>query len=184
MKQIMLLVKSTVEEFVKNKKTPCIKNFYCICDDIEFTGIHLTDTIFYEQNKYGLYISLYKENKLRARSGVIFPSKKDLAQEAVFQSIAVCSKCVQYKILEVSELKNLEYRIDLIYSPKKILSVDNPLYDEKTDTLYIQKNYRSALILPDECKDKKEAFYTALKNADINKDEDAEIYCFKTDTIF
>jgi len=131
------LAKQTIDFYLKHFKTPKI-------DELKIEDNSLLE------NKWSVFITIYKKWEIRWASGNIKEIKDTLAEEIIENTIWAISKDSRFKPVKLDEAKDLKIRIDVIVN-RKILQDKEILQIDPTKfwVLVIKKDYNSmATILP------------------------------------
>jgi len=138
------------------------------------------------QNRYGLFVSIHKNNQLRGCIGYIKPYKKlyesliDLAYSAAFRDS-------RFKQVEAFEVESILIEISIL-SPLSVIS-DIDDIEIGRHGLYIQHPYGSGLLLPQVATknnwNKKTFLEETYRKAGISKEDlknkQAKIYSFEAE---
>ena len=95
----------------------------------------------------GAFVSLHKDGELRGCIGTIFPTTKNLAEEILQNAISACSRDPRFSPVEISELDEIVYSVDVLGEPEKIFSEKD--LDVKKYGVIVENNGRRGLLLPD-----------------------------------
>jgi AmmeMemoRadiSam system protein A len=95
----------------------------------------------------GVFVSLHKDGELRGCIGTIAPMQKDVAHEILHNAIGASSQDPRFSPVEVSELKSLEYHVDVLESPEPIDGEDE--LDPRIYGVIVTLGNRRGLLLPD-----------------------------------
>lgn len=131
------IAKQTIDFYFKNFKTPKIEK------------LNIDDSSLLE-NKWSIFVTIYKSWEIRWSSWNIKEIKTNLAEEVIENTIWAISKDSRFKAIKLNEAKNLKIRIDKItdrkvLQDKEIMQID----PTKSWILAIKKDYESmAVILP------------------------------------
>ena len=90
----------------------------------------------------GAFVSLHKDNKLRGCIGTIFPTT-----EILQNAISACSRDPRFSPVEISELDDIVYSVDILGEPERIFSEKD--LDVKKYGVIVENNGRRGLLLPD-----------------------------------
>jgi len=131
------IAKQTIDFYLKNFKTPKTEE------------LNIEDKTLLE-NKWSIFVTIYKKWEIRWASGNIKEISENLAEEIIKNTITATSKDSRFKPIKLNEVKDLKIRIDTITNrtilwDNEILQVD-PV---KSWVLVIKKDYSlMAVILP------------------------------------
>ena len=95
----------------------------------------------------GVFVSLHKDGNLRGCIGTIFPTQKNIAEEILQNAISACSRDPRFSPVEISELEEIIYSVDILSEPEKVFSEKD--LDVKKFGVIVENNGRQGLLLPD-----------------------------------
>lgn len=95
----------------------------------------------------GAFVSLHKDGELRGCIGTIFPTTKNIAEEILQNAISACSRDPRFSPVEISELDEIVYSVDVLGEPEKIFSEKD--LDVKKYGVIVENSGRRGLLLPD-----------------------------------
>lgn len=95
----------------------------------------------------GAFVSLHKEGNLRGCIGTIMATRNNLAEEILQNAISACSQDPRFNPVEVDELDDIEYSVDVLGEPERIFSVKD--LDVKKYGVIVENGGRRGLLLPD-----------------------------------
>jgi len=124
------------------------------------------------QKRAGVFVSIKKNGHLRGCIGTIVPTRKNIAEEIIYNAISAGTQDPRFEPVSGSELDSLVYSVDVLSDPEPISSMEE--LDVKRFGVIVRKGYRSGLLLPDlEGVDTPaQQVSIALQKAGINPDED------------
>jgi MEMO1 family protein len=159
---LVKLAKDTVETYVKQKKV--------------YKPTVLTPEM---RSQAGVFVCIKKEGDLRGCIGTFEPTQDNIAQEIVTNAISTASRDPRFEPVEASELKDLEYTVDVLTEPEAIKSKDQ--LDPKRYGVIVESGWRRGLLLPDlEGVDSVESqLDIARQKAGIDADEKVKLYRFE-----
>lgn len=112
------IAKATVEQVARYKRIPFVRQGLIICDEEHFAGWRLQEYFAEEEkNTQAVYVSIFKGNELRGRSGAVFPRYENLAAHIIKAAYGAANQDPSFEPVEEQELPFLTYEVDLI-SPK------------------------------------------------------------------
>lgn len=162
MHRIVELAKQTIEEYVRTGKTISPPR------DLspELSG------------KAGVFVSLKKMGNLRGCIGTFAPTANTVAAEVVKNAIAAATQDPRFHAVQVEELAEIEYSVDVLSPPEKISTIKD--LDPKKYGVIVVQGMRRGLLLPDlEGVDTVEEQLRITKmKAGIWTDENLEIFRF------
>ncbi|UCH45454.1 MAG: AmmeMemoRadiSam system protein A [Nitrospiraceae bacterium] len=131
MHPLVKLAKDTVEEFTKTGKTPEPP----------------VDPVPEMKEKAGVFVSLKIKGDLRGCIGTFSPAQENIAQEIIQNAISAASQDPRFSPVEVSELEEIEYSVDILSTPEKLASKKE--LDPKKYGVIVKSSDRKGLLLPD-----------------------------------
>lgn len=147
MHPLVILVKKTVEEYIKNGKIISVPN--------DLAEEFLT-------KKSGVFVTIEKEGQLRGCIGTYLPTKENIAKEIIFNAIAAATEDYRFGPIKIEELPNLSYTVYILNKPdlvKNIMELNPKKYGIIIKTVPITNSGdvmfnghsvpKSGLLLPD-----------------------------------
>lgn len=95
----------------------------------------------------GAFVSLHKNGNLRGCIGTIMATQKNLAEEILQNAISACSRDPRFSPVQVDELDDIEYSVDVLGEPERAFSVKE--LDVKRYGVIVENGGRRGLLLPD-----------------------------------
>ena len=95
----------------------------------------------------GTFVCIKKFGELRGCIGTFEPTRKNVAEEIVDNAIGSAIRDPRFEAVETSELKDLDYTVDVLTSPKPVKSQDE--LDPRKYGVIVAAGYRRGLLLPD-----------------------------------
>ena len=95
----------------------------------------------------GAFVSLHKDGALRGCIGTIAPTTDSIAQEILQNAISACSRDPRFSPVEVDELDDIEYSVDILGEAERIFSLED--LDVKKYGVIVESKGRRGLLLPD-----------------------------------
>ena len=92
-------------------------------------------------------MSLHKDGNLRGCIGTILATRDNLAEEILQNAISACSRDPRFSPVEVDELDDIEYSVDVLGEPERIFSVND--LNVKRYGVIVENGGRRGLLLPD-----------------------------------
>ena len=133
MSQYTKLAKLAVKNFVNNKK-------------IISPPKNLPKNFF--QEKSGVFVSIYQGKQLRGCMGTYLPTKKNIAEEIIFNAILAASQDPRFLPIQKEELSSLTYEVYILAKPKPVRNL-NELNPKQWGILVKSlSSPRSGLLLP------------------------------------
>ncbi len=130
-------------------------------------------------NKAGVFVSIKKHGELRGCIGTISPTRKNIAEEIIYNAISSGVQDNRFEKVRPNELDSLVYSVDILMEPEPIYSIDE--LDVKEYGVIVSSGLRRGLLLPNlEGIDTKELqIRIALQKGGINKNERYNMEKFK-----
>ena len=126
------LAKMTIKEYIKNNKIIEIPN------DISKELL---------ESKAGVFVTIHKFDKLRGCIGTFIPTKENIAEEIIKNSISAATQDPRFVPIKEEELDYLEIHVDILSIPENIESKEQ--LDPKKYGIIVKANYKTGLLLPD-----------------------------------
>lgn len=132
-----------------------------------------------EREKAGVFVSLHKDGRLRGCIGTIAPTRDSVADEIIENAISAATRDRRFEPVTVSELKYLEYSVDVLSPAEPIESKEQ--LDVKRYGVIVTNGGRRGLLLPnlDTIDTVDEQIAIAKKKAHIAEDEPVELQRFE-----
>ena len=130
MHPLVKLAKKIVETYVKEGKVPKPEE--------------LTPEM---KERAGVFVSIHKFGELRGCIGTIEPQRSNVAEEVIANAISSATRDPRFPAIVPSELKDLEYSVDVLTTPEPIKSQDQ--LDPKRYGVIVEAGWRKGLLLPD-----------------------------------
>jgi AmmeMemoRadiSam system protein A len=130
MHPVVQLAKKTVETYVKEGKVPKPEE--------------LTPEM---KERAGVFVSIHKSGELRGCIGTIEPQRSNVAEEIIANAISSATRDPRFPAIVPSELKDLDYSVDVLTTPEPIKSKDQ--LDPKRYGVIVEAGFRKGLLLPD-----------------------------------
>ena len=132
-----------------------------------------------DRDRAGVFVSLHKDGRLRGCIGTIAPTKDSVAEEIIENAISAATKDRRFEPVSVSEIKYLEYSVDVLSPAETIDSPDQ--LDVKKYGVIVTNGNRRGLLLPnlDTIDTVEEQIAVAKKKAHIGEDEPVELQRFE-----
>lgn len=164
MHPLVILAKNAVEQFIHTGKV--------IAEPEELSPEM--------KEQAGVFVSLKKQGSLRGCIGTFSPVTKNVASEIIANALSSASKDPRFKPVREDELSTLEYSVDVLSPPEKVVDISE--LDPKNYGVIVADGQRRGLLLPDlEGVDTvNEQLKIAKMKAGISlTNNDIEIYKFK-----
>ena len=132
-------------------------------------------------NKAGVFVSIKKDGQLRGCIGTIAATRKNIAEEIIYNAISAGVKDPRFIPVDESELEDLVYSVDVLKEPEPVRSIDE--LDARRYGVIVRSGRRSGLLLPDlEGVDTpQQQIEIALQKAGIRSDESYTIERFEVE---
>ncbi|HHW31504.1 MAG TPA: AmmeMemoRadiSam system protein A [Clostridiaceae bacterium] len=158
------LARLALEEYVRNKKVIKIPDW-------------IPDELLNE--KAGVFVSIKKQGQLRGCIGTIAPTRKNIAEEIIYNAISSGTRDGRFYPVEEEELDKLIYSVDILKEPEPIRSIDE--LDVKKYGVIVRSGYRTGLLLPnlEGINTPEEQVEIALKKAGIKPHEKFDMERFE-----
>ncbi len=127
---LVILAKAALETYVKNRKV------------VEPTK--LTPEM---QEQAGVFVCIKKFGELRGCIGTFEPTRNNVAEEIVDNAIGTAVHDPRFDPVEPSELKDLDYTVDVLTMPQPVKSKDD--LDPRKYGVIVAAGRRRGLLLPD-----------------------------------
>lgn len=129
--------------------------------------------------QFGSFVCIKKDGSLRGCIGTIQPTKDTLLEEIIHNAISSGSNDNRFDKVDESELKSLEYTVDVLYSPESIESLEE--LDHIKYGVIVEKGSRRGVLLPDleGVTSVQQQISIALSKAGISPEENYKINKFQ-----
>ncbi len=130
-------------------------------------------------NKAGVFVSLKKNNKLRGCIGTIAPTTQNIAKEIINNAISAGTQDPRFAPVELEELKEIEYSVDILGKPEHIESIKE--LDVMRYGVIVSNKNKRGLLLPnlEGISSPEEQINIALQKAGIKQNESYTIERFE-----
>jgi len=95
----------------------------------------------------GVFVCVKKEGELRGCIGTFEPTRKNIANEIIYNAISTATEDPRFEPVTPGELKDLDYTVDVLTHPEPVKSIAE--LDAKKYGVIVQAGYRRGLLLPD-----------------------------------
>jgi len=130
MSPLASLAKQTVESYIREGQLPELKE--------------LTPEM---KEPAGVFVSIHKDGDLRGCIGTFEPATENVAEEIKANAVSSATRDPRFRPISPSELKDLEYSVDVLTSPEPVENQDE--LDPKKYGIIVQVDWRRGLLLPD-----------------------------------
>ncbi|AEH50905.1 AmmeMemoRadiSam system protein A [Pseudothermotoga thermarum] len=133
------------------------------------------------QRRAGAFVSLHKlDGSLRGCIGTYLPTRKNLAEEIMYNAIAAATEDPRFEPVREEELDEIEVSVDILSEPWQVTFEQYMNLDPKKYGVIVMSGFRRGLLLPDlpgvETPDQQ--LKIALRKAGISPYEKFSIYVF------
>jgi AmmeMemoRadiSam system protein B/AmmeMemoRadiSam system protein A len=131
------------------------------------------------QEQAGTFVCIKKFGELRGCIGTFEPTTHNIAEEIISNAIGTATRDPRFEPVRSSELKDLEYTVDVLTRPEPVTSKQE--LDPKKYGLIVEAGYRRGLLLPDlEGVDTvDQQIDICRQKGDIDPDEPVKLYRFE-----
>ncbi len=131
------------------------------------------------RDRAGVFVCIKKEGELRGCIGTFEPTQNNIAEEVVANAISTATHDPRFEPVKPSELKDLEYTVDVLTHPEPVENKDQ--LDAKRYGVIVESGYRRGLLLPDlEGVDTvDDQIDISRQKAGIGPDEPVQLYRFE-----
>jgi AmmeMemoRadiSam system protein A len=131
------------------------------------------------QQQAGAFVSIKKNGLLRGCIGTIQPKYDNLAEEVIQNAIKAASEDPRFPAVEIQELKELTFSVDVLTTPEKIN--DTTSLDVTRYGLIVRSENKRGLLLPnlENIKTIDQQLKVCLKKGGIKKTDNYELYRFE-----
>ena len=167
MDQYVLLAKKAVENYIKEGKIIEAPN-------------DLPEEFL--KRKAGTFVTIEKDGILRGCIGTYLPTKKNIAQEIIYNAIAAATEDYRFEPIQKQELPFLSYVVYILNKPELVEDIKK--LDPKKYGIIVKSGAKSGLLLPDleEIDTTEQQISIACEKGGINPDkEQIIIYRFTVD---
>ncbi len=95
----------------------------------------------------GVFVSIHQFDHLRGCIGTILPTTGSVAEEILQNAISACSRDPRFSPVEISELDEIVYSVDVLSDPERIF--DTKDLDVKKFGVIVENGGRRGVLLPD-----------------------------------
>lgn len=131
------------------------------------------------QKRAAVFVSLKKNHLLRGCIGTLEPTRSSVAQEIIDMAVEASSKDPRFSKVEVDELEELRYSVDLLSAPELVKDLGE--LDVQRYGVIVTKGWRRGVLLPrlEGIDTSAEQVNIALKKAGIEPDESYDMERFE-----
>jgi AmmeMemoRadiSam system protein A len=98
------------------------------------------------EEKSGVFVSIKKQGQLRGCIGTISPTRKNVAEEIIYNAISSGTRDTRFEPVKTEELSKLVYSVDVLKEPEPITSIDE--LDVDKYGVIVRSGYKTGLLLP------------------------------------
>ena len=130
------------------------------------------------RDKAGVFVSIKKRGQLRGCIGTFEPTKPSVAEEIVSNAISSATSDPRFDPIDVSELDDLQYSVDILTKPEPVSSRDE--LDPELYGVIVESGFKRGLLLPalEGVTSAKEQIRICKMKAGISDDEPVKLYRF------
>lgn len=131
------------------------------------------------ENKAGTFVSIKKQGQLRGCIGTIEPTRKNVAEEIIYNAVSAGTRDPRFEPVEEEELGKLVYSVDVLREPEPIRSMEE--LDVVKYGVIVSAGRRSGLLLPnlEGVDTPQKQVSIALQKAGIRQDEEYSMERFE-----
>jgi AmmeMemoRadiSam system protein A len=131
------------------------------------------------QKQAAVFVSLKKDHLLRGCIGTLEPTRSSAAQEIIDMAVEASSSDPRFPKVEVDELEELRYSVDLLSTPEPIKDIEE--LDVQRYGVIVTKGWRRGVLLPrlEGIDTSGQQVNIALKKAGIEPDESYDMERFE-----
>ena len=158
---VVELARKAVEKYIKEGKIIKPEN--------------LTDEM---KERAGVFVSIKKRGELRGCIGTFEPTRKNVAEEIIYNAISSATRDPRFPPITEDELPELEYSVDILSKPEPA-SIDE--LEPKKYGIIVESGVKRALLLPDleGVETVEQQIDICRMKAGISPDEPIKIYKFE-----
>lgn len=130
MHPIVKLAKDTVESYISNG-----------------SAVKPEELVPEMKEQAGVFVSIHKHGQLRGCIGTFEAVKDNVAEEIMANAISSATGDPRFPPVEVSELTELEYNVDILSQPELVEGID--YLDPKRYGVIVESGFKRGLLLPD-----------------------------------
>jgi AmmeMemoRadiSam system protein A len=133
------------------------------------------------KQRAGVFVSIHKLGELRGCIGTFEPQHANVAEEIVANAISSAMRDPRFSPVTKSELKKLDYSIDVLSQPEPVESMEE--LDAKRYGVIVEAGWRKGLLLPDleGVNTAEEQVNICRLKAGIEPDEEVKLYRFEVE---
>jgi len=167
------IARSTIEHYVRTGKK--------ISREVATAQINVDIIKEMMHQKAGAFVSIHKEGNLRGCIGTIEAVCDDLLDEIIYNAISASSSDPRFNPIEEKELIALEIKVDRLYPPEKISSIED--LNVKKYGVIVEEGYKRGLLLPnlEGVETIQQQVDIAKKKAGIKKENSYILYRFEVE---
>ncbi|HEY8462473.1 MAG TPA: AmmeMemoRadiSam system protein A [Bacillota bacterium] len=164
---LVRFARGVVEAYVQNKEMP------------EPQGLQE-----FQDQRAGVFVSIKKHGELRGCIGTIEPTRVNIIAEISANAIAAATRDPRFNPVEVAELDQLIYSVDILKPPEPVRSIDD--LDPKRYGVIVSHGHRTGLLLPnlEGINSAAEQIAIAKRKAGIGPNEPVELKRFEVERYY
>lgn len=154
--EILKVIQKTIEEISLYKRTPFVRSGLIICDEEHFKGWKLSQPLL--NSPTGLFLNIYKNEKLRGQSGFLFTKDPTLTEALIRIAKSAAFQDPNFDPMAPEELNDLTFELFILDSKNKMELYLNQFETKTTQdkiqkinmplTLIIEQDYKRQISLP------------------------------------
>ncbi|MCL2615615.1 MAG: AmmeMemoRadiSam system protein B [Dehalococcoidia bacterium] len=131
------------------------------------------------QAQAGVFVSLHKCGELRGCIGTFEPSRRNVAEEIIMNTVSAATHDPRFEPVKTEELKELEISVDVLTEPEEIES--NGQLDPRRYGVIVARGLHRGLLLPDlkGVDTPEQQIAICRRKADIGADEKVRLFRFE-----
>ena len=130
MHPVVALARETVEMYVRDKEIPHPRK--------------LTPEM---EEKAGVFVSLHKHGHLRGCIGTFQPTRRNVAEEIIYNAISSSTRDYRFPPVTSEELPEITYKVDILTKPQLIK--DESELDPQKYGVLVEYGNKRGILLPD-----------------------------------
>lgn len=99
------------------------------------------------RGKAGVFVSLYKKEKLRGCIGTFTPTRSSISEEIIENALSAATKDPRFPPVRAEELKDIDISVDILSEPEPVDSPEQ--LNPKKYGIIVSRGWQKGLLLPD-----------------------------------
>lgn len=164
------------EKYITNLARKAIEEYIVLGKEVTFEEKEIPEIL---KEKAGVFVTLKKNNKLRACMGTFRAVQENAAAEIISNAMTAAEDDPRFPELKKEELKDIVISVDILSKAEKISKKSE--LDPKKYGILVKGGHQTGLLLPDlEGVDTVEnQIKIAKRKAGLEEESEVEIYRFK-----